>query len=337
MQIEEEEFKTYKLDENKLIKYGFIKKDNGYSYSTYIIAKSFRVDITIYKDNIVGKIYDLEAECEYTSFRIKNITGEFALTIKKEYEKILKDIRNHCFEKNYFIYNQANRLTNYIINEYNIYPEFLWDKNPRFGVFRNQKTKKWFGIIMNIDKSKLISSNTKEVEILNVKLNNDTKKYLKINGIYSAYHMNKKTWISIILDDTLTDREIIKLINISYSYSEQKNSWIIPANPKYFDVITYIETMTVFSWKQPKKINIGDFVYIYLSAPYSAILYKCEVIELNLYNDQTHPTMNLKLIKKYNPQRYTFEKLKEYGLNSVRSPRRIPDKMSKQLNQENNI
>ena len=47
--------------------------------------------------------------------------------------------------------------------------------------------------------------------------------------------------------------------------------------------------------------------------------------------------MNLKLITKYNQNEYTFSKLKEYGLNSVRSPRRIPDKLSKQLNQENNI
>ena len=42
--------------------------------------------------------------------------------------------------------------------------------------------------------------------------------------------------------------------------------------------------------------------------------------------------MNLELIKKYDPKEYHFTKLKEYGLNSVRSARRIPSKLSKELN-----
>lgn len=41
-------------------------------------------------------------------------------------------------------------------------------------------------------------------------------------GIYIAYHMNKKNWVSIILDDTLTDNEIISLIDISYNNSNKK-------------------------------------------------------------------------------------------------------------------
>ena len=39
----------------------------------------------------------------------------------------------------------------------------------------------------------------------------------EINGIYDAYHMNKKSWVSIILNDTVSDELIIKLIDNSYS------------------------------------------------------------------------------------------------------------------------
>ena len=333
MTIEEEIFKTYKVNENKLLKYGFTK-DNTYKYSKKIM-NTFEVQITIDTNNVIGKIYDLESQCEYTNYRVKDASGEFTSKIKEKYINILKDIRKNCFEKNYFIFEKSNNITSKIIQIYETKPEFLWKKHPGYGVFRNKKSGKWFAIIMNIDKSKIIPNKKGEIEIINLKLNDN--KYLKQKGIYPAYHMNKKSWVTIILDDTLKEEKILNLINISYEYSDTKDEWIIPANPKYFDVISYIESLKIFSWKQPKNIKLNDTVYIYLGAPYSAILYKCQVIELDIYKDKNDCVMNLKLITKYNQNEYTFSKLKEYGLNSVRSPRRIPDKLSKQLNQANNI
>ena len=38
----------------------------------------------------------------------------------------------------YFSSIQANRLTEWIIKKYNDYPEFLWDKSPGCGIFRNK-------------------------------------------------------------------------------------------------------------------------------------------------------------------------------------------------------
>ena len=37
-----------------------------------------------------------------------------------------------------------------------------------------------------------------------------------IPGIYPAYHMNHKTWISVVLDETLPDEKILELIDTSY-------------------------------------------------------------------------------------------------------------------------
>ncbi|WP_304427702.1 MmcQ/YjbR family DNA-binding protein [Dubosiella newyorkensis] len=39
---------------------------------------------------------------------------------------------------------------------------------------------------------------------------------LQEKGIYPGWHMNKKTWISLVLDGTLTDETIQKLIEESY-------------------------------------------------------------------------------------------------------------------------
>ena len=73
---------------------------------------------------------------------------------------------------------------------------------------------------MNISIGK-ISQGDYEVEIINVKLNEEKiKKLLKQKGFYQAYHMNKKNWISIILDNTLSDDEIMSYIEVSHRFTE---------------------------------------------------------------------------------------------------------------------
>ena len=74
---------------------------------------------------------------------------------------------------------------------------------------------------MNINKSKLDNTSNKEIEIIDLKINKDLiDKFLTVNGFYKAYHMNKKNWISIILDDTVPDFIIFKLIDMSYDLNK---------------------------------------------------------------------------------------------------------------------
>lgn len=224
MSIENEIFKrTHMEDFNKLKNYGFTKQNNEYQYSKKFMNNNFRADIYIdSKGNVSVKVYDLGINEEYTNFRIKNATGGFVNQVKEEYIKILQDIKDKCFEKEYFIFEQSNRITKLISEKYGVNPEFLWDKFPNYRVFRNLKSGKWFGIIMGIDKSKIDLNEQGEIEILNVKLDDDVPKYLNIKGIYPAYHSSKKSWASIILDDTLGDKKILDLIEISHKNTNSK-------------------------------------------------------------------------------------------------------------------
>ena len=75
---------------------------------------------------------------------------------------------------------------------------------------------------MNIDKSKIIPEESGEIEVLNIKLDDDVQNYLGVEGIYPSYHLSKKSWVTIILDNTLSDKEIMNLIDISYNLSNMK-------------------------------------------------------------------------------------------------------------------
>ena len=71
----------------------------------------------------------------------------------------------------------------------------------------------------------------------------------------------------------------------------------------------------------------------------SAILYKCRVMETDIpyaYQDRdlTITTlMKIKLLHRYDPEQFTFGRLKEeYGIYAVRGPRGIPNSLSHVLN-----
>ena len=49
-------------------------------------------------------------------------------------------------------------------------------------------------------------------------------------------------------------------------------SWIIPCNPKYYDVFGAFRTLNTVDWRQTaKSIEPGDIVYIYTGRPVQAI------------------------------------------------------------------
>lgn len=128
MSIESEVFKKERLNKVKLEQYGFVKENDEYKYSKNFMHDNFRADIVIdKKGKVSGKVFDLEVNEEYTSFRIESVVGEFVNRVKKEYINILKDIAVKCFEKQYFVNDQSNRITKLIKEKYDVEPEFLWE------------------------------------------------------------------------------------------------------------------------------------------------------------------------------------------------------------------
>ena len=328
MEIENNIVKRYVPNYDSLIKYGFIKKENTYKYNKNLID-NFEVRITISNDKLTGKIIDLDFNEEYVNYRIEDQTGNFVGMIREKYIDLLNDIKDKCFISMPFSSKQANRISKLIYEKYNINPVFKWDKY-NYGVFENNN--KWFGLIADIDRSKI--SNLKgSVDVLNIKLSeNKINNLLEKKGFYKAYHMNKKNWITITLDDSISDDKIMDLVDESYSYTVgfkgSSNEWVMPINPSYFDVFRYFDSTDLYYWDKKKSFKKDDIVYLYITKPIGAIMYKCMIKEF------TNDFMIVKKLCKYNKDKYKLELLKKYGLTSVRSTRHIPIILSKFLNDE---
>ena len=72
---------------------------------------------------------------------------------------------------------------------------------------------------MNIKLDALLKDNNKStVDVINLKINSQESSVLTtVKGIYPAYHMNHKNWISVVLNETVFDDEVMKLIDTSFS------------------------------------------------------------------------------------------------------------------------
>ena len=103
----------------------------------------------------------------------------------------------------------------YIKTKYNAEPEFLWSKFPNYAVYRHAENRKWFGIIMDVKKSRLGNFDDTVADILNVKLSSDMEVafFMQQDGIFKGYHISRGSWISILLDGTVSLEAIYGLID----------------------------------------------------------------------------------------------------------------------------
>lgn len=107
----------------------------------------------------------------------------------------------------------------FIDKKYSVHPEYLWRRYPSFCVFRHVDNKKWFGLIATIPRNYLGIPGSGDVDIMNIKTDN-TEFLLGVPGIAPAYHMNKKNWVTVLLDGTQPIKNIKKLIEMSYDLTK---------------------------------------------------------------------------------------------------------------------
>lgn len=244
------------------------------------------------------------------------------------------------------------KLYDFIKEKYDSEPEYLWARFPDYAVFRHSDNNKWFAIVMTVAGGKLGLENKKQVEILNLKLSDPLFVDLLVRreGFLRGYHISRGNWISVLLDGTVPFDEIIPLLAESYAVTASKQKrqklrppkeWIIPANPKYYDIERAFDSETEIDWKQGAGIKTGDTVFMYVGAPVSAVLFKCKVVKTDIpfeYTDENltiSSLMRIKLEKRYATEEFTFDRLrKEFGIFAVRGPRGIPNSLSAALKDE---
>lgn len=210
-------FDKYKLDENKLTDYGFKFKDNKYIYikdiNDCLFAKFIITDNTFYV-----KVCDEEDE-EYLPFTMKVNEGGYISSVREKVESIKQDILTNCFIRN----NIRDHLLDYVFHKYHTTPEYPWKDSPLYCTLKTNDKKKWYGLIMNIPYKTLGLKSEGMIDVINLK--NDPEKIANLidnKHYFKAYHMNKKYWLTILLDNKVELDEVKNLLDESYQVVENK-------------------------------------------------------------------------------------------------------------------
>ena len=221
MTVEQKVFARMRFSTERLEAYGFEYREACYCLEKEFMDGDFTAELMVFENGSVrGRVIDNMNEEEYIPLRMPNYTGAFVGSVRAAYEELLLDIASECCTEVVFASNQANRISAAILEKYSVEPDFPWDegKYKPAGVFRHRDNNKWFGLVMNIDR-RLLDKGAPEdmIDVLNLKADESRINALhKILGIYPAYHMNHSKWISVVLDDTLADRDVMDLVEESF-------------------------------------------------------------------------------------------------------------------------
>ena len=101
---------------------------------------------------------------------------------------------------------------------YGVEGESLWAKFPNYLVFRNARNRKWFGLIGDVERGKIGLSGEGKADLLVIRCDPlMVGSLLQTGGAYlPAYHMNKKNWVSVLLDGSADSEEVKNLIALAF-------------------------------------------------------------------------------------------------------------------------
>jgi predicted DNA-binding protein (MmcQ/YjbR family) len=112
---------------------------------------------------------------------------------------------------------------NLVLQAYACTPDRPFSDDQDVLVFRHADNRKWFGIVMNIPKSKLGLADPGRIDIVNLKCPEQVLYTIRQEpGVFPAYHMNKAHWVSVALDGSATDDTIRFLCEQSFRLTASK-------------------------------------------------------------------------------------------------------------------
>lgn len=208
----------YDIDCKRAIAYGFSRTEAGLElkkelpgvglYAVFVIAgKSFEVNV-----------FDADTDEEYLPFNVlDNITG-FVTGIREQVDDLVQEIKEKCLLNS----NMKLRLMEYCERKFGTEPEAPWEDSPDAYTFKTAKRNKWYALFMTIPYKSLGLVAKETLDVVNIKL--PPEKVLDLIDrvhFYPAYHMNKKHWITIVLDKEVDEPLVQQLLVESYGLVEK--------------------------------------------------------------------------------------------------------------------
>lgn len=223
-QFIEDIFQYQVVNIQKLKQFGFVLQEDTYYYETKIVDDQFILTIQVSLTGMIQtKMVELATNETYTLYQVESAVGSFVGRVRKAYCDFLQQIVEQCFDKEIFKSDLSKQVIHYVRMKYQDELEYLWEKTPDCAIWRRKDNQKWYGVMITINKSKLGMPVDERVDIINLRIDHDElDSIVDQQHYFRAYHMNKKHWVSICLDGSVSLNEIQTRIDQSFLLANKK-------------------------------------------------------------------------------------------------------------------
>ena len=203
----------------RLMQYGFVPEGESFLFETPILENQFHLNVSISPDGTVQTtVLDCETQEEYMLYKADTAVGSFVGDVRSAVEEVLTEIAEQCYEPVIFHAEQTHALIGYVRRTYGDELEFLWpEKFPDNAVWRRKDNRKWYALFLTLAGSKLGLPTDEVYEIVDLRVPKDQVEGLVDRERYfPAWHMNKKSWVTFILNGSVPTEELCQRIDDSY-------------------------------------------------------------------------------------------------------------------------
>ena len=108
----------------------------------------------------------------------------------------------------------------YCRSTYGTEADYPFDQDGVTAVLRHTDNRKWYALVMHIPRRKLGIDSDAWADVVNLKLPTEMfGSFGAADGVYPAYHMNKRHWISVVLPD-VSEELITFLVHVSHEVTK---------------------------------------------------------------------------------------------------------------------
>ena len=239
MTIEHEIFRRKRPDFDRLAAFGFVRDGDECRYAETFMDGAFRAEICVtLGGEVSGRVVETDTGEDFLPLRAAEHHGAFVGEVRERYRVILEKVAAACCIDQPFLHAQANRICALIARRHGEGPDFPFSgRHSAAAVFRHPDNRKWYGIIMSIPCGKLPPKPPgcgpsglealppdAEIGVMNLKANPaDIATLTREPGIFPCYHMNRKHWVSLALEDILPDERVLRLVEDSREATLPRN------------------------------------------------------------------------------------------------------------------
>lgn len=213
-------FENKSPDKKALLELGFEKNGEAFIKTYMLLDGELTLTVRIEKELSIY-VCDTDFGDEYTLYRVEGAGGSYVGRVREEIKKILDSVAEKAYDRMSYKSAQTEEIIEYCKNKYGDMLEFPWQEHSS-GVIRRRDTKKWYVLLMTIPASRLGINADESLSVMNLhQSEEDVRALIDMRSIFPAYHMNKKYWITVILNGSVNTEKIFELIDKSYALGKK--------------------------------------------------------------------------------------------------------------------